>query len=134
VRTNAQEWNAIVASAIEQERDAEGLAESDEAKSRITPVMPPPSWVCATDDGQLTSSTVEEEQFWTDPPRYSLITSLAPPPLTPVPSHRHTWSARLLFATISGAILVLLALELKSFSTRAAPTSTHTSSAVSESP
>jgi len=50
------------------------------------------------------------------PPRYSVtnLVSLAPAPLTHTSSRWNTWSARLLFATISCAVVALLVLELTS--------------------
>lgn len=113
-----------MSSVTEQRRDAEGLEHSDDAKSGVTPVIRPPSWLGELDGDvpPLSSprAVTEEEVFWSTPPRYSLLVSLAPPAL---PRPRATWSARLLFATICCAVIALLVLEMRSLTSRAAPSS-----------
>lgn len=67
---------------VEPEREAEG-DETEEAKSQVTPMMPPPNWLRELDDSAPTlkppKAITEEDLFWSTPSRYSLLVSLAPP-------------------------------------------------------
>lgn len=115
--------NAVMSGAVTEE--AEVLEATQAGQSRVTPVMPVPEWLrdLATDPDPSDSAQDdgEESQFWNTPPRYSLtnIASLAPAPRTRARSRWHVWSARVLFATISCAVVALLVLELRSLSGRA---------------
>ena len=112
--------NAVMLSAVTEQ--AEGLDNPEAGQSRVTPVMPVPEWLrdLATepDPSDSAQDDAEESQFWNTPPRYSLtnVASIAPAPRMRAPSRWHVWSARVLFATISCAVVALLVLELKSLS------------------
>lgn len=109
-----------------------GEAEADETSgeptnSRVCPIAPVSTWRCDADGGQRITPTSElsetgEHHFWDTPPRYSVtnLQSIAPAPVGPAPSLLRIGSARLLFATIFCATVVLLALELKALTTQAA--------------
>jgi len=128
---------AIVSSLIGQQPDADGartaLEENDRATSRVTPVVPP-CWLEQLGDGipdlRPPKSATEEDVFWSTPPRYSLLVSLAPESLAAPTPARHVWGARLLFALISCAILALVALELRKLDARAPLTGTGAVSSV----
>ena len=135
VRTQRAERDVIVSAVEHQEPDAELLNESGTRHSRITPIVRPAKWLHEIDEASAASSSEafqDEDQFWNDPPRYSAtnLASLAPAPLARVPSRRHTWSARLLFATISCAVVVLLAFELRSIAARVPLSCAHATNVV----
>ncbi|HYQ02071.1 MAG TPA: hypothetical protein VER96_25530 [Polyangiaceae bacterium] len=98
-------------SRVTEQRGASlALDEADELVSRVTPVIPPPAdWLRDLGDGvpDLTAprAATEEDVFWSTPPRYSLLVSLAPS--SPAPSRR-TWGMRLLFVTLACAVVTLL--------------------------
>ena len=89
--------------------------------SRVFPVASVATWQCADETEQLIEppaqelSETGEHQFWDTPPRDSLtdLPSLAPPPVRLAPSPWRIWAARLLFAMIFCATVVLLGLEIK---------------------
>jgi len=118
-----------VSGVVNQQRHAEHFDGSPALESRVTPVVPASQWSSDVGDEPAAANGAfdesDENEFWDTPPRYSqtVIASLAPAPITHAPSRWHTLSARLLFATIACAIIVLLGLELKSLSERAPLTS-----------
>jgi hypothetical protein len=85
----------------------------------------------ATPDDMLDDG--HESQFWDSAPRYSLtnLASLAPAPHAQARSRWHVLGARLLFATICCAVVVLLVLEVKSFSESSSLASTRAAGSLS---
>lgn len=105
---------------VNQKQRNDVVAEPQSGESRVTPVMPAPTWPRELGNEPLpTSNTVQhdadEHQFWDSAPRYSVtnLASLAPP-LPGSPSYWRVWSARLLFVMIFSAVAALLGLEMKS--------------------
>ena len=112
----------------EHEHEHEHEHDASACHSRVTPVMPAPKWLRDFDKVAETSTTpldMDESQFWETPPRYSVtnLVSLSPAPVPRTSSRWHTWSARLLFATIACAVVALLVLELRSLGRRVPLTS-----------
>jgi hypothetical protein len=90
-----------------------------EVGARVTPLAEPPDWLRNSGRDGLPIDGGEphravEEQFWNEPPRYSLtgIRSLLPEAMVIAPSRLRLWGARLLFAATLCAVFALLALEL----------------------
>ena len=114
--------------AANQKRETEALDDSGATDSRVTPVVPAPRWMRGLGDEPADPSDLlddaDENQFWDSPPRYSStnLASLSPATHRAAPSRWHAWSARLLFTTICCAVVVLLVLEVKSFSDRSSRT------------
>ena len=107
--------------AVVNQRRSEMLAEPQSGESRVTPVMPAPTWLRELGNEPPAASSsaqhdAEEHQFWDSAPRYSItnLASLAPPPLPRAPSQWRVWSARLLFVMIFSAVAALLGLEMRS--------------------
>jgi len=124
--------NAVMLGAVTEE--AEVLDDPEAGQSRVTPVMPVPEWLrdlgTDPDPSDSVQDDGEESEFWNTPPRYSLtnVASIVPAPRLRAPSRWHVWSARMLFATISCAVVALLVLELRSLSGGASLTPTRIAS------
>lgn len=114
-----------MSSGIEEDLFAGCLDRYEGSEPPATPVMLPPSSTHELNDvlrslGAPVPAT-EEDVFWSTPPRYS---QPAPPTLISVAPAWRVWSARLLFASISCAIVALVVFELRSLSERAQATAT----------
>jgi hypothetical protein len=124
--------NAVMVGAVTEE--PVGLDDPEAGQSRVTPIVPVPEWLRDLAAEPATSDSAqddgEESQFWNTPPRYSLtdVASIAPAPRMRAPSRWHVWSARVLFATIACAVVMLLVLELRSLSGQAPLTPTRMAS------
>jgi hypothetical protein len=99
--------------------------EPEDVHSRVTPVGPlwrhDPEHERQGETPAPALSEAGELDFWDSPPRYS-VTNLEPldpaPVSRPVSSPWRTWGARVLFALIFCATVVLLALEIKALASQ----------------
>ena len=105
-------------STIEPQPSCGPGGDGSEEEARPTLVAAPPDWMRRFDSDEAPSHADpslndSEDQFWNEPPRYSVdnLLSLAPLPLKPAPSHLRRWGAKLLFAAVFCAVATLLGFE-----------------------
>ena len=102
------------------ESDCEGdLGGMHEVGARITPLAAPPEWLRNFSRDGLSALALDpdrrvEEEFWNEPPRYSLTgnASLLPASAVVPRSRSRVWATRFLFAALFSTVLGLLICEL----------------------
>jgi hypothetical protein len=110
--------SGALVSTIEPQSSHGPGGDGSEEEARPTLVAPPPDWMRRFDSNEAPSNADpslndSEDQFWNEPPRYSVdnLLSLAPLPLKAAPSRLRRWGAKLLFAAVFCAVSTLLGFE-----------------------
>jgi hypothetical protein len=101
------------------ESDCEGdLGGMHDVGARITPLAAPPEWLRNFGRDGLAALALDpdrhvEEQFWNEPPRYSLTGSGSLLPASAAPrSPVRVWATRILFAALFSTVVGLLVCAL----------------------